>query len=94
MNQIVLRSIDNGLTRLYLSNGQIASESVLSGVTRYLTGGPTTATNLTFNCQQAAINTGSYIQINFTLNFATASGQFFTETGSSNFSTTVNVRSY
>lgn len=94
MNQIVVRSIDNGITRLYLSNGQIASESVQTGDTRYLTGGPTTASNLLFNCQQAAINSGTYIQIGFTLSYATASGQFFNETGSSNFATTVNIRSY
>lgn len=93
MTQIVVRSIDNGVTRLYLSNGQIASESVQTGVTRYLTGGPTTASNLSFNCQQAAINTGTYIQIAFTLTYATSSGQFFTENGSNNFATTVNIRS-
>lgn len=93
MSQIVVRSIDNGVTRLYLSNGQIASESVQSGVTRYLSGGPTTASNLSFNCQQAAVNSGTYIQIAFTLTYATASGQFFTENGSSNFTTTVNIRS-
>ncbi|MBW7944533.1 prepilin-type N-terminal cleavage/methylation domain-containing protein [Patescibacteria group bacterium] len=94
MNQIVFRSIDEGVTRLYLSNGQIASESVQSGITRYLTGGPTTATNLTFNCSQAAINSGSFVQINFTLTYATTSGNLFNDTGSENFTTTVNVRSF
>ncbi len=94
MTQIVVRSIDNGVTRLYLSNGQIASQSVQTGITRYLTGGPTTASNLSFNCQQAAVNTGTYIQVAFRLTYATASGQFFTENGSSDFTTTVNVRSF
>ncbi|MBW7955915.1 prepilin-type N-terminal cleavage/methylation domain-containing protein [Patescibacteria group bacterium] len=94
MNQIVFRSVDNNVTRLYLSNGQIASESVQTGITRYLTGGPTIATNLSFNCQQAAVNTGTYIQIGFTLSYATSSGQFFQDQGSENFTTTVNVRSY
>lgn len=94
MNQIVFRSIDNGVTRLYLSNGQIASESVQTGTTRYLTGGATTATNLAFNCQQAAVNSGTYIRISFNLSYATTSGQFFTDTGSESFVTTINVRSY
>lgn len=94
MTQIVFRSIDNGVTRLYLSNGQIASESVQTGTTRYLTGGPTTATNLAFNCQQAAVNSGTYVSISFGLSYATMSGQFFTQQGSEQFMTTVNVRSY
>lgn len=94
MSQIVFRSVDNGITRLYLSNGQVASESVTTGVTRYLTGGPTTATNLSFNCQQAAVNSGTYIQIAFDLSYASASGQFFTESGTNSFTTTINVRSY
>lgn len=94
MNQILLRSVDNNVTRLYLSNGQIASESVQTGTVRYLTGGPTTASNLSFNCQQAAVNTGTYIRISFTLSYASNSGQFFEDSGSANFGTTINVRSY
>lgn len=94
MNQIVFRSIDNGVTRLYLSNNAIASESVQTGITRYLTGGPTTASNLSFNCQQSAPNIGTYISINFTLTYATTSGQFFENTGFENFTTTVNIRSF
>ncbi len=94
MSQIVFRSVDNGVTRLYLSNNAIASESVQVGVTRYLTGGPTTASNLSFNCSQSAPNTGTYVRISFDLTYATTSGTFFEESGSQSFSTTVNIRSF
>jgi prepilin-type N-terminal cleavage/methylation domain-containing protein len=93
MTQIVFRSIDDGVTRLYLSNGAIASESVQTGTTRYLTGGATTVSNLSFNCQQPSPNAGTYIRIGFNLTYATSSGQFFSEEGSDDFYTTVNIRS-
>lgn len=98
MNQILLRSIDNGLTNLSIEEGRIASESSASDgsyvATHYLTGEHIAASNLSFNCQQSSPNIGTFIQINFTLTYSTASGQFFGDGGSENFTTTINVRSY
>lgn len=98
MNQIRLRSIDNGLTYLYIDEGRIASESAASngtpGSVYYLTGENLTASNLSFNCQQSSPNIGTFIQINFSLTYATASGQFYGDGGTENFTTRINVRSY
>lgn len=98
MNQILLRSIDNGLTTLFIDEGRVASESAsadgLTGTTHYLTGEHLTASNLSFNCQQSSPNIGTFIQINFSLTYSTASGQFYGDGGTENFTTTINVRSY
>lgn len=94
MSQIVFRSVDNNLTRLYLSNNQIASESSATGTTRYLTGGPVAASSLVFDCQQAAQGIGTYIKISFHLAYATTSGTLSIENASDDFVTTVNIRSF
>ena len=99
MNRIVLRSIDNGVTALFEQGGRIASQSVdpaTGGIisTKYLTGQHLTASSLRFNCQQASLNNGTYLDIGFTLTYATTSAQFVGDTGTENFSTTLNIRSY
>jgi prepilin-type N-terminal cleavage/methylation domain-containing protein len=99
MNQILFRSIDNGVTILFEEEGRIASESVNLGVagavdTKYLTGDQLTVSNLSFDCKQSSPNIGTYIKIGFTLTYASTSSMFFGDGGSENFSTTINVRSY
>lgn len=98
MNQILLRSIDNGLTNLFIEEGRIASESTAPDgtpvTTHYLTSEQLSAANLSFNCQQSSPNIGTFIQINFSLTYSTASGQFYGDGGTEDFTTTINVRSY
>lgn len=99
MNEIMLRSIDNGVTTLYVEDDRIASDSVdladgTTIATRYLTGDQLAVSNLSFDCQQSSPNTGTYIKIGFTLTYASTSSQFFGDGGSEHFSTTINIRSY
>jgi type IV pilus assembly protein PilW len=91
MSRIALRSIDDSVTTISAQAGRIASESAYN--TKYLTGSHLSVSNLSFNCQQSSPNIGTFIKISFTMSYATNSG-YFSESGTENFATTINIRSF
>jgi prepilin-type N-terminal cleavage/methylation domain-containing protein len=67
MSTISLKSADNGITTLSVQNSKIASQSAAVGTPVYLTSTATQLSNLSFNCEQATQNYGTYVTISFTL---------------------------
>jgi prepilin-type N-terminal cleavage/methylation domain-containing protein len=93
MSSITLKSIDNGITTLSIQNNKIASQSASTGTPVYLTSTATQLSNLSFNCEQASQNYGTYVTISFTL--SKTSPDFNQPTPvQDTFTTSVNIRSF
>jgi prepilin-type N-terminal cleavage/methylation domain-containing protein len=93
MSSITLKSYDGGTTTLSTQNNKIASQSAAAATPVYLTSTNTTLSGLSFNCEQASQNYGTYVTISFTLQKTSPDFNSPTPTQDT-FTTSVNIRSY
>lgn len=97
MQRISFRSIDEGITTLYTYEDgdikKIASKSAKAVTPVFLSSESVKLSGLTFHCEQATANYGSYVTITFTMEKESPDANRPTPV-QEDFTTSVNIRSY